>query len=306
MAKLVDPAATSADFLRPGHVQPLRAEPGGVLKRAGHTEAAVDLAKLAGLFPAAILCEIKNDDGSMARLPQLEEFAARHGIKMTTVNDLIRFRGRTEKLVRRAATTELPTRYGVFRAHAYESLVDDKPYLALTLGDVSQEGVLVRVHSSCTTGDVFHSLRCDCGEQLETALGMIQEAGAGVLLYIQQEGRGIGLIDKLRAYELQDHGKDTVEANELLGYAPDLRDYGVGTQVLLDLGCRKVRILTNNPKKLVGVEGYGLEVIEQIPLQTPVRPENVRYLEAKRTKLGHALDLTGELESARPGKRDQE
>jgi 3,4-dihydroxy 2-butanone 4-phosphate synthase/GTP cyclohydrolase II len=304
--KLVDPTATAADFLRPGHVQPLRAEPGGVLKRAGHTEAAMDLVKLAGLFPAAILCEIKNEDGSMARLPQLEEFAERHGMKTMTVNGLIKHRGRTEKLVRRAATTELPTRFGVFKAHAYESLVDDKPYLALTLGDATQEGILVRVHSSCTTGDVFHSLRCDCGDQLETALRMIQEAGAGVLLYIQQEGRGIGLMDKLRAYEIQDHGKDTVEANELLGYPPDLRDYGVGTQILLDLGCRLVRILTNNPKKLVGVEGYGLEVMEQIPLQTPVRRENIRYLEAKKTKLGHTLDLTAETLTSEGARADDE
>ena len=288
--KLVDEEALPGDFLRPGHVQPLRAEPGGVLRRAGHTEAVVDLARLSGLFPAGVLCEIKNDDGSMARLPQLEEFSKRHGIPIVTIESLIQYRRKTEKLVRRVATTILPTRFGTFVAHAYESDVDDKPYLALTLGDVTKEGVLVRVHSSCTTGDVFHSLRCDCGHQVEMALRRIKEEGAGVFLYIQQEGRGIGLTNKLRAYELQDHGKDTVEANRLLGFAPDLRDYGIGTQVLLDLGCKKVRVLTNNPKKLVGVQAYGLTVLEQIPLQAPASDHSRGYLETKRVKLGHMLD----------------
>jgi 3,4-dihydroxy 2-butanone 4-phosphate synthase/GTP cyclohydrolase II len=289
--RLADPNAQPHDFLRPGHVQPIRAEPGGVLRRAGHTEAVVDLARLAGMEPLGILCEIKNEDGSLARLPQLQEFARRFGIGILTIEALIRHRRMTEKLVRRAATTVLPTRYGTFTAHAYESDVDPKPYLALTLGDVSKDGVLVRVHSSCTTGDVFHSLRCDCGGQLEMALERIQQEGAGVLLYIQQEGRGIGLINKLRAYELQDHGSDTVEANRLLGFAPDLRDYGIGTQVLLDLGCRKVRILTNNPRKLVAVQAYGLTVLEQVPLWAPVTEHARSYLEAKRDKLGHDIDI---------------
>jgi 3,4-dihydroxy 2-butanone 4-phosphate synthase/GTP cyclohydrolase II len=289
--RLADPNAQPHDFLRPGHVQPIRAEPGGVLRRAGHTEAVADLARLAGMEPLGILCEIKNEDGSLARLPQLQEFARRFGIGILTIEALIRHRRTTEKLVRRAATTVLPTRYGTFTAHAYESDVDPKPYLALTLGDVTKDGVLVRVHSSCTTGDVFHSLRCDCGGQLEMTLERIQQEGAGVLLYIQQEGRGIGLINKLRAYELQDHGSDTVEANRLLGFAPDLRDYGIGTQVLLDLGCRKVRILTNNPRKLVAVQAYGLTVLEQVPLRVPVTEHARSYLETKRDKLGHDIDL---------------
>jgi len=288
---LADPDVKPGDFVRPGHVQPVRAEPGGVLRRAGHTEAVVDLARMAGLQPVEVLCEIKNDDGSLARLPQLEQFARRFGLGILTIDSLISHRRKTEKLVRRAATTVLPTRYGTFAAHAYESDVDPKPYLALTLGDVTKDGVLVRVHSSCTTGDVFHSLRCDCGAQLEMALERIQQEGAGVLLYIQQEGRGIGLVNKLRAYELQDHGTDTVEANRLLGFAPDLRDYGIGTQVLLDLGCRKVRILTNNPRKLVGVQAYGLTVLEQVPLRAPVTEHARSYLETKRDKLGHDVDV---------------
>jgi len=289
--KLADPKARAEDFVRPGHVQPLMAEPGGVLHRSGHTEAAIDLARLAGLKPIAIICEIKNPDGSMARLPDLERFAADHGFKLATIADLIRYRRRTEKLVRRVATTTLPTPFGDFTAHAYESSVETNPYLALTLGDVTQDGTLVRVHSSCLTGDVFHSARCDCGAQLELALRMIREAGCGVLLYIHQEGRGIGLLNKLRAYELQDRGRDTVEANELLGFPADLRDYGIGAQVLVDLGVRNIRLMTNNPKKLVGLQGYGITIMEQVPLAVPPTDHNELYLRAKRDKLGHQLEL---------------
>jgi len=289
--KLADPKARAEDFVRPGHVQPLMAEPGGVLHRSGHTEAAIDLARLAGLKPIAIICEIKNPDGSMARLPDLERFAADHGFKLATIADLIRYRRRTEKLVRRVATTTLPTPFGDFTAHAYESSVETNPYLALTLGDVTQDGTLVRVHSSCLTGDVFHSARCDCGAQLELALRMIREAGRGVLLYVQQEGRGIGLLNKLRAYELQDRGRDTVEANELLGFPADLRDYGIGAQVLVDLGVRNIRLMTNNPKKLVGLQGYGITIMEQVPLAVPPTDHNELYLRTKRDKLGHHIEL---------------
>ncbi|HUT75405.1 MAG TPA: bifunctional 3,4-dihydroxy-2-butanone-4-phosphate synthase/GTP cyclohydrolase II [Armatimonadota bacterium] len=289
--KLADPKAHADDFVRPGHVQPLMAEPGGVLHRSGHTEAALDLARLAGLRPAATICEIKNPDGGMARLPELERFGADHGFKLITIADLIQYRRRTEKLVRRLATTALPTPFGDFTAHAYESLVDTNPYLALTLGDVTRDGTLVRVHSSCVTGDVFHSRRCDCGAQLELALRMIQEEGRGVLLYVHQEGRGIGLLNKLRAYELQDCGHDTVEANELLGFPADLRDYGIGAQVLVDLGVKHIRLMTNNPKKLVGLEGYGLTIIEQVPLAVPPTAQNAPYLRTKRDKLGHQLEV---------------
>jgi 3,4-dihydroxy 2-butanone 4-phosphate synthase / GTP cyclohydrolase II len=290
---LVDPAARPADLLRPGHVRPLRANPGGVLKRAGHTEATVDLAKLAGLFPAGVLCEIKNEDGSMARLPQLMPFAARHGLRILTIADLIKYRRRTERLVSRAASTALPTRYGVFQAHAYECALDTKPYIALTMGEFGPEDeVLARVHSGCLTGDVFHSLRCDCGNQLELALQRIQNEGKGVLLYLEQEGRGIGLINKLKAYELQEEGLDTVEANERLGFPSDLRDYGIGCQILYDLGVRKLRLMTNNPKKYAALEGYGLTVVAQIPLVTGVGEENLRYLEAKRDRMGHILPST--------------
>jgi 3,4-dihydroxy 2-butanone 4-phosphate synthase / GTP cyclohydrolase II len=290
---LVDPSARPADLLRPGHVRPLRANPGGVLTRAGHTEATVDLAKLAGLFPAGVLCEIKNEDGSMARLPQLLPYAARHGLRILTIADLIKYRRRTERLVHRAASTILPTRYGVFQAHAYECALDTKPYVALTMGEIGPEDeVLARVHSGCLTGDVFHSLRCDCGNQLELALQRIQNEGKGVLLYLEQEGRGIGLVNKLKAYELQEEGLDTVEANKRLGFAPDLRDYGIGCQILYDLGVRKLRLMTNNPKKYAALEGYGLTVIAQIPLVTGVGEENLRYLEAKRDRMGHLLPST--------------
>lgn len=289
--KLADPAACAEDFVRPGHVQPLMAEPGGVLHRAGHTEAALDLTRLAGLRPAATICEIKRPDGSMARLDDLELFGADHGFKLITVADLIQYRRRTEKLVRRIATTTLPTPFGTFTAHAYESVVETNPYLALTLGDVTQDGTLVRVHSSCLTGDVFHSARCDCGAQLELALKMIRQEGRGVLLYVYQEGRGIGLLNKLRAYELQDQGRDTVEANELLGFPADLRDYGIGAQVLVDLGLKNIRLMTNNPKKLVGLQGYGLTIMEQVPLEAAPTTDNACYLRAKRDKLGHRLDI---------------
>ena len=287
---LVDQQTKPADLLRPGHVRPLRSSPGGVLMRTGHTEAAVDLARLAGLEPAGVLCEIKKEDGEMARMPQLMEYADKHGLRVLTIADLIGYRHRIDKLVRLEATTRLPTEFGEFTAHAYSSEVDGKPYLALVMGDLQEdEPVLVRVHSGCLTGDVFHSLRCDCGNQLKLALQRIQREGRGVLLYLEQEGRGIGLINKIRAYALQDEGKDTVEANELLGFAPDMRDYGIGAQILYDLGVRRMRLMTNNPRKRTALHGYGLTVEEVVPLQAPVHEENQRYLETKRDKMGHVL-----------------
>ncbi len=287
---LVDERTQPSDLLRPGHVRPLRAQPGGVLVRAGHTEAAVDMARLAGLAPAGIICEIKNPDGSMARLPELRLFAARHGLPLLPIAELIEFRRRTEKLVRRVVTTQLPTTWGALTAHGYESAVDSKPYVALTLGEIRPEDeVLVRVHSGCLTGDVFRSRRCDCGQQLHLALQRIQHEGKGVLLYLEQEGRGIGLINKLKAYALQDDGLDTVEANERLGFAADLREYGIGAQVLYDLGVRKVRLMTNNPRKRAGLEGHGLQVVERVPLSAGVHEASRRYLETKRDKLGHLL-----------------
>jgi 3,4-dihydroxy 2-butanone 4-phosphate synthase/GTP cyclohydrolase II len=295
---LIDSDTSPGDLLRPGHVFPLRARDGGVLVRAGQTEAGVDLARLARLYPAAVICEIMKDDGTMARLPDLEAFAREHGIKLVTVRDLIEYRRQHEKLVTRAASITLPTRFGEFTAHAYHSMVDDKPYLALTLGDVSEDGTLVRVHSSCLTGDVFHSLRCDCGAQVETALGMMQQEGRGVLLYIQQEGRDIGLLNKIRAYELQEHGSDTVEANRELGFPDDPREYGIGYQILADLGVRRMRILTNNPRKWVNIEAYGLEVIERVPLEVPPTPESLRYLRTKRDRLGHLLTIEDAQEEA--------
>jgi 3,4-dihydroxy 2-butanone 4-phosphate synthase / GTP cyclohydrolase II len=287
---LVDERTQPSDLLRPGHVRPLRAQPGGVLVRAGHTEAAVDLARLARLTSAGIICEIKNPDGSMARLPELRLFAARHGLPLLTIADLIEYRRRTERLVRRVVTTQLPTTWGAFTAHGYESAVDTRPYVALTLGEIRPEDeVLVRVHSGCLTGDAFHSLRCDCGQQLHLALERIQNEGKGVLLYLEQEGRGIGLINKLKAYALQDDGLDTVEANERLGFAADQREYGIGAQVLYDLGVRKIRLMTNNPRKRAGLEGHGLQVVERVPLSAGVHEANRRYLETKRDKLGHLL-----------------
>ncbi len=290
VAALIDPDTRPSDLLRPGHMHPLRAREGGVLARAGQTEASVDLARAAGVYPAAVICEILRPDGTMARLPDLEAFAAEHNIRIITVRDLIAHRRRTEKLIRRAATAELPTRLGVFTVHAYESLVDEKPYLALVCGEVGPAPTLVRIHSSCLTGDVLGSLRCDCGEQLHLALSLIQKEKRGVLLYIQQEGRGIGLVNKIRAYSLQAHGHDTVEANILLGFPADLRDYGIGAQILVDLGLRQIRMMTNNPRKIVALEGYGLEVVERVSLQVAPEPESARYLRTKKEKMGHLLD----------------
>jgi 3,4-dihydroxy 2-butanone 4-phosphate synthase/GTP cyclohydrolase II len=289
---LASPAAGPRDFVQPGHVFPLRAKPGGVLRRAGHTEASVDLARLAGLYPAAVICEIMNDDGTMARLPELREFAKRHGLKMTSIADLIKYRSQREKLVKREAEADLPTEFGHFRIVAYSNEVDGKEHVALVKGEVAgKENVLVRVHSECLTGDTFLSQRCDCGEQLHEALRRIEAEGAGVLLYIRQEGRGIGLLNKIKAYALQDQGLDTVEANRRLGFREDLRDYGIGAQILKDLGLSSIRLLTNNPKKVVGLEGYGLRIVEQIPLQVEPNVHNYDYLRAKQEKLGHILHL---------------
>lgn len=286
---LVNPATNSSDLVTPGHTFPLQAMDGGVLRRAGHTEAAVDLARLSGLYPAGVICEIMADDGTMARAPQLEEFAVRHQLKMTTIERLIRYRVRREKLVRRIAEVMMPTEYGEFRAVGYESLLDGQCHVALIAGDPASDKALVRVHSQCLTGDTFHSKRCDCGEQLSLAMQMIAKNGDGVLLYMNQEGRGIGLANKLKAYALQDAGSDTVEANHRLGYPADLRDYGIGAQILVDLGVRQIRLLTNNPRKVIGLEGYGLDIIERLPLEIPPNNINRRYLETKRDKLHHLL-----------------
>jgi 3,4-dihydroxy 2-butanone 4-phosphate synthase / GTP cyclohydrolase II len=288
----IDPASTPHDLVQPGHVFPLRARDGGVLVRAGQTEAAVDLARLAGLVPAGVICEIMNEDGTMARVPDLVPYCERHGLRMITVADLIEYRRRTEKLVERVVTISLPTEYGAFTAIAFRETLTGRDHLALVLGEVGDD-VLVRVHSECLTGDVFHSLRCDCGEQLEAALAAIAAEGRGVLLYMAQEGRGIGLLNKLRAYELQEQGLDTVEANVALGFAADEREWGIGNQILADLGITTMRLLTNNPKKVSGVEAYGLKVTEQVPIEMPPHPENVRYLAAKRDKLGHKLHHQG-------------
>jgi 3,4-dihydroxy 2-butanone 4-phosphate synthase/GTP cyclohydrolase II len=286
----IDPGSSPHDLVQPGHVFPLRAKPGGVLQRAGQTEAAVDLARLAGLNPAGVVCEIMNEDGTMARVPELTSFCERHGLKLVTVADLIEYRRRTEKLVERVVSVRLPTEYGEYQAVAYRELLDNKRHVALVKGDVAGvENVLVRVHSECLTGDVFHSLLCDCGEQLELSLERIEAEGRGVVLYMAQEGRGIGLLNKLKAYELQASGLDTVEANLELGFPADAREWGIGNQILADLGLSTIRILTNNPAKLSGLDGFGLTVVEQVPIEVEPQAENERYLAAKREKLGHTI-----------------
>ena len=285
----VDPAAKPSDLARPGHIIPLRAEDGGVLRRAGHTEATVDLCVLAGLYPAGVLCEIVSDDGTMARVPELMKIAEQHGMPFITIADLIAYRRRTERLVTRVATTKLPTaRFGEFTVHAYESSVDPNPAIALVKGDLTGDPPpLVRVHSSCVTGDLLSSLRCDCGEQLHMALQRITNEGRGALIYLEQEGRGIGMVNKIRAYALQDGGADTVEANEKLGFKADQRDYGIGAQIMVDLGLKKIRFMTNNPSKKAGIDGYGLEIVEWVPLFVKPNRHNQRYFDTKRTKMGH-------------------
>lgn len=291
---LIDPETKPADLMRPGHIFPLEAMDGGVLRRAGHTEATVDLATLAGLEPAGVICEIINEDGSMARLPELTEFCAEHDLKLISIADLINYRMQKEKLVWRAATSVLPTVHGNFDLIAYENNIDNLIHLALVYGDVDPEkSTLVRVHSECLTGDVFGSLRCDCGNQLHQAMKQVAENGSGVIVYMRQEGRGIGLLNKIRAYHLQDDGKDTVEANEELGFAADLRDYGVGAQIMVDLGLKKIMLLTNNPRKVKGLEGYGIDIVERVPLEIPPCEYNCDYLSTKKTKLGHHLNITG-------------
>jgi 3,4-dihydroxy 2-butanone 4-phosphate synthase/GTP cyclohydrolase II len=289
---LIDPEAKAGDFRRPGHIFPLIAKTGGVLRRAGHTEAAVDLARMCGSNPAAVICEVIKEDGTMARLPDLVEFAKLHSLKLITIKDLIHYRNEKEKLVKREVDVRMPTDYGTFQAIAYTNEVDNKEHVAFVKGKIdSSQPVLVRVHSECLTGDVFHSHRCDCGPQLEAALKQIDEAGSGVLLYMRQEGRGIGLINKLRAYQLQEQGLDTVDANIKLGFAADLRDYGIGAQILKDVGVRDIRLLTNNPRKIKGLEGYGLNVVERVPLQMAENEDNTGYLHTKRAKLGHLLSF---------------
>ena len=287
---LIDPATQPADLARPGHMFPLRARTGGVMVRAGQTEAAVDLSRIAGLYPGGVICEIMNDDGTMARVPELTRFARKHGLLMITIADLIKYRIRTESLVKRAAVAKLPTRFGDFTIHVFDNVVDNQEHVALVRGDITDgKDVLVRVHSSCLTGDVLHSVRCDCGAQLDAAMERIAAEGRGVLLYLNQEGRGIGLANKIRAYELQDEGFDTVEANERLGFKADQRDYGVGVQILRELGVRTMRLLSNNPRKLVAIEGYGLTVTDWLPLEIPASDSTRRYLKTKKEKLGHKL-----------------
>jgi 3,4-dihydroxy 2-butanone 4-phosphate synthase / GTP cyclohydrolase II len=286
----IDPATRPSDLARPGHTFPLRSRPGGVMVRAGQTEAAVDLARIAGLYPAGVICEIMNEDGTMARVPELAKFAKKHKLLMITIADLIKYRIRTESLVKRVASAKLPTGYGAFRICAFENQIDKQTHVALVLGDITDgKDVLVRVHSQCLTGDVLHSVRCDCGAQLDAAMQRIAKEGRGVLLYLNQEGRGIGLANKIRAYELQDEGFDTVEANERLGFKADQRDYGMGVQILRELGVRTMRLLSNNPRKLVGIEGYGLSVTEWLPLEIPASDSTRRYLKTKKDKLGHKL-----------------
>lgn len=287
---LASPDSRPGDLVQPGHIFPLQARAGGVLRRAGHTEASVDLARMAGLDPSGVICEILNDDGSMARLPDLLRFRKKHGLKICTIEDLIAYRRQSEKLVTREQTILMPTDYGTFDLHLYQSELDGQHHLALVKGTIDPETpALVRVHSECLTGDVFGSCRCDCGPQLHTALEQIEAAGSGVLVYMRQEGRGIGLPAKIHAYKLQEQGLDTVEANEKLGYAPDLRDYGLGAQILSDLGVRKIRLMTNNPRKVVGLEAFNLEIVEQVPIRSVANPHNARYLATKKKKLGHLL-----------------
>lgn len=292
MRQAISEEAKPEDFVRPGHVFPLIAREGGVLVRAGHTEGSVDISRLAGLKPAAVICEIMNDDGDMARLPDLEKFALKHGIKIASIADLISYRLCSESLVKQAASAQLPTEFGDFKIIVYESDIDPQHHIALVKGDITPEDdVLVRVHSECLTSDVFGSLRCDCGPQVHEAMRMINEAGKGVVLYMRQEGRGIGLLNKIKAYTLQDEGFDTVEANEKLGFKPDLRDYGIGAQVLLDLGVRNIRLLTNNPRKVKGLEGFGLQIVERVPIEIPPNGNNSNYLKVKKDKLGHILSM---------------
>jgi len=288
---LINPQAKSEDLLRPGHIFPLRARRGGVLVRAGHTEATIDLMRLAGLYPSGVICEIMNDDGSMARMPQLLEFSRRHNLKICTIASLIEYRRRSEKLVERVAQTLLPTELGIYKLILYRDLTNNKIHTALVMGEPENKGTLVRVHSECMTGDVFASLRCDCGRQLKRAMEIIEKEKKGIILYMNQEGRGIGLVDKIKAYNLQDKGLDTVEANEALGHAADLRDYGIGAQILVDLGLKNIRLLTNNPRKIVGLEGYGLKVTERLPLEIEPNSINYNYLKTKKEKLGHNLKI---------------
>lgn len=289
---LINPKTKPEDLARPGHIFPIQALDGGVLARAGHTEAAVDLTRLAGLYPAGVLCEIMDDDGTMARMPKLLKIAKDFNLKIITVKNLIEYRRKKEKLIKRIVTVDFPTKFGDFKLYLYRSSIDEHHHLALVKGEVKgKKNVLVRVHSQCLTGDVFGSERCDCGEQLSHALRMIEKEGSGVFLYMRQEGRGIGLANKILAYKLQDSGKDTVEANEELGFKPDLRDYGIGAQILVDLGLSSIRLITNNPKKIIGIEGYGLEVVERVPIEVVPTPNNIKYLETKRDKLGHLLRI---------------
>ncbi|MFH1395448.1 MAG: bifunctional 3,4-dihydroxy-2-butanone-4-phosphate synthase/GTP cyclohydrolase II [Candidatus Omnitrophota bacterium] len=286
---LADSKSTAKDFVKPGHLFPLRSKKGGVLVRAGHTEASVDLMKLAGQPAVGVICEIMNDDGTMARVPDLVEFSAKHKLKICTIEDLIKYRRKTENLIEKIAETEMPTKFGEFRLYAYKSMVDEYQHLALVKGNISKGEILVRVHSQCLTGDVFHSCRCDCGEQLEKAMQRISKEGKGVILYLSQEGRGIGIFNKLKAYELQDEGLDTVEANEKLGFKADLRDYGIGAQILSDLGLKKIKLLTNNPRKIIGLKGYGLKVVEKVSLEIEPGEKNKKYLNTKKHRLGHKL-----------------
>ncbi len=287
----IDPKTRPEDLVSPGHIFPLKAREGGVLVRTGQTEGSVDLARLAGLYPAGVICEIMNDDGTMARVPHLVKFAKKFGLKIVTIKDLIEYRMKRESFVRRSAETKLPTDYGEFKLIAFENTINDFIHLALVKGEVRNDNdTLVRVHSQCLTGDVFGSHRCDCGEQLHRALEMIEKEGSGVLLYMYQEGRGIGLVNKLKAYALQDQGRDTVQANEELGFKPDLRDYGIGAQILVNLGLKNIRLITNNPRKIVGLEGYGLHIVERVPIEVHPKKDNIKYLEAKKKKLGHLIN----------------